>query len=147
MKGQALTIIFFGSILLWSCEDLYAWENKKTHPAITNEAIDFSNLDNFLKNQLSLSDGLITELYWNFPPDIKERIDRGKAFPEQTTRSVSEWIRTGSIIEDEDGRRIAPWRPRHHFHDPIRNSGLDNHTDHPDWDCLFAFVGYEIGVF
>ncbi|GAJ19209.1 unnamed protein product, partial [marine sediment metagenome] len=55
--------------------------------------------------------------------------------PDKTTRNIQEWLQVGSIIEDEDGRLIAPWRPRHHFHDPTRNAGLDNHTDYPDWDA------------
>jgi len=60
----------------------------------------------------------------------------GKANPNQTTRNISEWLRVGSIIEDQDNHTITPpWRPRHHFHDPIRNAGLDNHTDYPDWDA------------
>ena len=116
---------------------LYAWENKKTHPAVTSKAIETSIIDDYLKTQVGLTNGISTQLYWNFPQNIKTRIDRGEANPNKTTRSISEWLWVGSIIEDEDGRRIAPWRPRHHFYDPTRNAGLDNHTDHPDWDAPF----------
>jgi len=128
-------IVILQIFLIW-CNPLYAWENKLTHPAITDEAIGTSSIDNHLKTQLGLDNGVATDLYWDFPSDIEERIDKGKAEPGQTTRSVSEWLRVGSIIEDQDNRFFPPpWRPRHHFHDPIRNSGLDNHTDHPDRDA------------
>jgi len=79
--------------------------------------------------------GYLHNYIGTFPRTKKTRIDRGEAEPDKTTRSISEWLQVGSIIEDEDGRRIAPWRPRHHFHDPYRNVGLDNHTDHPGWDA------------
>jgi len=140
---------------------LYAWENKLTHPAITERGIAASTVDAYLKTQVGLADGVSTQLYWDFPQDIKTRIGRGDAKPDQTTRNISEWLRVGSIIEDTEEnpdprRAIAPWRPRHHFHAPIANTGveppnpnagLDNHTDHLDWDCLFVFIGYEIGDF
>jgi len=131
MKLKYTTLLLVLSLL----NSLYAWENKKTHPAITSKATEASVIDDYLKTQMRLTDGTSTQLYWNFPQDIKTRIGRGKAEPDKTTRNISEWLRVGSIIEDEDGRLIVPWRPRHHFHDPIRNAGLDNHTDHPDWDA------------
>jgi hypothetical protein len=91
---------------------------------------------------LVLTNGVTTQLYWDFPQDIKTRISRGDANPNQTTRNISEWLRVGSIIEDTDEnpdprRAVASWRPRHHFYDPVRNAGLDNHTDHPDWEAPF----------
>ena len=122
---------------------LYAWENKETHPAITNNGILVSIADSYLKTQMGLTNGATTQLYWNFSQDIKMRIDKGAANPNQTTRNISEWLRVGSIIEDEDGRLI-PIRSRHHFYAPIANPGvippnpnvgLDNKTDHPDWDA------------
>lgn len=143
MKSKIVILQLF----LVSCNSLYAWENKLTHPAITEQAVNgsASGINDYLKIQLGLIDGLSTQLYWDFPSDIKERIDKGKANPEQATRSISEWLRVGSIIEDEDNRLFPPpWRPRHHFHAPVANigvepanpnAGLDNHTNHPDWDA------------
>ncbi|MFA5239603.1 MAG: hypothetical protein WC476_07860 [Phycisphaerae bacterium] len=129
-------------ITLSLCGNLCAWENKLTHPAITEKAATntASTLDDYLKTQMGLTNGISTQLYWDFPQDIETRIDRGDANSNQTTRNISEWLQVGSIIEDTEEssdphRVIAPWRPRHHFHDPTRNSGLDNHTDHPDWDA------------
>jgi hypothetical protein len=124
------------AVILITGARLYAWENKLTHPAITEQAVNgiVESFDDYLKTQLGLSDGLSTQLYWDFPSDIAGRVQKGGTNPNQRNRTILEWIRTGSNIEDEDGRTI-PWRPRHHFHDPIRNSGLDNHADHPDWEA------------
>jgi hypothetical protein len=132
MKSKFVILL----IVIFLCNSSYAWENIKTHPAITDNGITTSIADNYLKTQMGLADGVTTQLFWNFPQDIKIRIGKGAANPNQTIRNISEWIRVGSIIEDQDTRFFPPpWRPRHHFYDPIRNSGLDNHTDHPDWDA------------
>ena len=125
-------------IIFILCNRLFAWENKKTHPAITNNSIAASVTDNYIKTQMGLKNGQSSPLYWNFPQDIKTRISRGDANPNQTTRNISEWLGVGSIIEDSEEnpdprRAVAAWRPRHHFYDPIRNAGLDNHADHPAW--------------
>ncbi len=116
------------------CDSLNAWENKKTHPAITSNSIAASIADNYLKTQLGLSGGLSTQLYWNFPSDIEERMTTNDKVDPNKTKTILDWLRAGSSIEDEDGHWI-PIRPRHHFYDPTRNSGLDNHTAHPDWDA------------
>lgn len=143
MKLKCTTLI----IVLVLANPLYAWDNVKTHPAITTEATNSNaaQIDNYLKSQMGMADGLSTPLYWNFPSDIKVRINEGKASPSKTTRSVLEWIQVGSIIEDQDDHTITPpWRPRHHFHAPVANTGvepanpnagLDNHEDHPNWDA------------
>ena len=132
-------IIFCLAISFCLCENLYAFGNKLTHPALTNKAVGTGNsaakIDDYLKNELGLDNGMATELEWNFPSEIKERIKEGKEDSNKKTRTVLEWLKTGSNIEDEDGRQI-PWRPRHHFHDPNReDAALDNHTDHPGWDA------------
>ncbi len=126
--------------LVCFCQLLYAFENKYTHPAITKEAVNntTSQIDDYLKTQLGFGSGLTTELYWNFPSDIEKRIKAGDANPAEKTRTMLEWIKTGSNIEDEDGSVfVPPYRARHHFHDPYRNAGLDNHTDNPGWDAPF----------
>ena len=114
--------------------NLYGWENKLTHPAITEQEITGSatKVDDYLKSQLGLSGGTATQLYWNFPSDIETRMMENKMFDPAKTKTILDWLIAGSSIEDEDGRKYS-WRPRHHFYDPIRNSGLDNHADHPDW--------------
>jgi hypothetical protein len=73
-------------------QSLYAFENIKTHPALTDKAATASILDNYLKNQLRLNDAITTELYWDFPESIKDRMDLGYVEPEKTTRAILEWI-------------------------------------------------------
>jgi hypothetical protein len=124
------------------CPILYAWENVRTHPGITQEAINTSAVDNYLKKQMGLNDGVSFNLHWNFPADVKNRIKRGSGDEETTTRTILEWIKTGSVIEDEDGR-YWPIRSRHHFYDPFRNSGLDNQSDHPNWKDFAKIVGLQ----
>lgn len=124
MLWQTRTKLVFLGISLGFCTCLYGWANKATHPALTDKAIVVSVMDDYLKTQMGLSDGIVAELYWDFPEDIKKRIKGGKAEPEKTTRTILEWLKTGSVIEDEDGR-WQPIRPRHHFHDPIRNAGYE----------------------
>jgi len=130
MKIRILIVTIFLGTCLGLCERIYAWGNKKTHPAITDKTVGASVINDYLRTQLSLSDGVSTELYWDFPSDIKERLKAGKAKPDQTTRTILEWMMAGSNIEDMTLRQA---RSRHHFHDPTRNAGLDNKTDHPDW--------------
>ena len=148
LRIVVLVISFGGS--------LYAFENKLTHPAKTKEATDtdLASLDDYLKTTLDLDDGLTTQLYWNFPVDIKTRIARGKAIPDKTTRTIQEWVKVGSIIEDteqnwDNGRWKVPWRPRHHFHDPTRpldDAGLDNHEDHRVWKAPLGSSWLPLGT-
>lgn len=122
-----------------------AWENKKTHPALTAKAVEVNNVaDGYLKNQLGMSQGLQTQLTWNFPDDVKQRLRKGEAEPDIVTRTILGWMKAGSTIEDEDGREWAI-RPRHHFHDPTRNAGLDNQWDHPNWeDYACTWTGFDL---
>jgi hypothetical protein len=130
----AMLLLIFSTV-----NSSYAWENVKTHPALTEQAINASGTDAYVK-QLGLSSGLSTQLYWDFPLDIERRVRGGSADPDSKTRSVLNWIKLGSIIEDVNSdflgawiHFLPSWRPRHHFYDPYRNAGLDNNFDHPDW--------------
>ncbi len=131
MLRQVQIGILFLSVSLGFCTFAYGFGNKATHPALTEKAAGMSVIDGYLKRQMGLTDGIQTSLNWDFSSylDVKKRIKAGGVKPEETTRTVLEWMKTGSNIEDEDGRIILPSiRPRHHFHDPIRNAGLDNKT-------------------
>ncbi len=142
LRRNVSVISFYLLMCLFLCPILYGFGNEFTHPAITEKAISSAILNDYLKIQLGFDDGLSAQLYWDFPSDIKERM--GKAEPDKTTRSILDWLRMGSIIEDEDGR-YWPIRPRHHFHDPIRNAGLDNQTDHPNWqDYACTKTGFDL---
>jgi hypothetical protein len=76
------------------------WANSfetPTHSALSQRAVLFSILDNFLKSRLHLTTGIDTNL-----------------FDGTTTRTVAGWIQEGSIRED-DGFRFF-----NHFHNPLR---------------------------
>lgn len=122
-------------LFLGLCNVSNAWENKLTHPAITERAVNSSEakIDDYLKTQLGLSGGLSTQLHWDFPSDIELRMTSNNKVEPTKTKTILDWLKAGSSIEDEDGR-WWPIRPRHHFYDPTRNSGLDNQSDHPEWE-------------
>lgn len=69
----------------------FGFENEKTHPSLTNRAINASVVDDFLKIQLGMGSGLSTELYWYFPSDIEKRIKAGNANSSMKTRTALEW--------------------------------------------------------
>jgi hypothetical protein len=132
MRKQILILIVFSVTFLLSFQGLYAFENKRTHPAITEKAAAASTIDGYLKTQLGLSAGLSTQLYWNFPADIEKRMTINDKVEPTKTKTVLDWLKAGSSIEDEDGHK-HPARPRHHFYDPTRNAGLNNKDDNPNW--------------
>lgn len=71
-----------------------------------------SELDDFLKKYLEVSSGTDQKF-------INEQLL--SLFPEkEITNSVLEWLKFGSEYEDV-GKRAS-----NHFHDPIRNTGMDN---------------------
>ena len=93
---------WFSLWLLFSlCNISNAWENKLTRPAITEQAAspDLAIVDDYLKTQLDLDDGLLTQLHWNFPKDIERRTRGGQADPYTKNRTVLEWIKLGSTID------------------------------------------------
>ena len=121
---RTIIATFLLVISLGLSEDLYAWGNIETHPALTEKAVGNDNsatkIDDYLKIQLGMDDGIETELEYLFLWSLKKRM--AKADPKKTTSSVLDWIKTGSLIEDEV---LIDARMRHHFHDPTRNAGLD----------------------
>ena len=111
------------------CHPAYSWSDNTTHPAVTKKAVQLSTMDNYLKNQLGIQQGLAAEFQIVLYPALQERM--AELDPEITTRSALDWLKTGSQLEDKI--LITQYRPRHHFHDPNRNAGLDNKTDHSEW--------------
>ncbi len=89
----------------------HAYIDKETHPAITKEAAEQSDLNNFLKEFLGISKGTGQE----FTND-----ELAQWMPRHGTKSILEWLRFGSEYED------VGVRAKKHFHDPIRNTGIDN---------------------
>jgi len=134
MKRRIIFTAICCAIVILPLQSLYAFDNKKTHPAITERAVVASTIDDYLKTQVGLNDGISTQLFYDFPSEIQTRIRKARWSPEKTQRSILEWLKVGSAIEDTDNTPFyRPIRPRHHFHDPTRNTGLDNKTDHPEW--------------
>lgn len=130
MRKKTFFTVFLITISFGLCQPLYPWEKTYTHPVLSKEAVGTSQVDNYLRNQLGLNEGLNTELkldtdIWPVPDLVERGMD-----PYMDTRTILEWIKEGSKLEDA---KLYQARSRHHFHDPTRNTGLDNKTDHPDW--------------
>lgn len=144
MKTQIYMKILFFGITLVTCTCSYGFGNKATHPALTEKAIAASVLDDYLRTELGIDEGINAEFQYNvemYDAYIKQRMVKGGVEnPYNPTRTILKWIKAGSNIEDEDISLLKSIRSRHHFHDPIHNAGLDNKTDHPNYSSLFAWV-------
>jgi hypothetical protein len=84
------------------------FDEQVTHPALAEESTRRSSLDANLKSELGLDGGITTLL-------------RGQA-PDR--RRVFEWLRQGSLLEDD-----PPCRAGYHFHNPLKpftTSGVTN---------------------
>ncbi len=132
MQNYIFNVFLTIATFLCLCQPLFAWDKVYTHPALSQEAANYSQVGNYLQNQLGYTEGLNTQLQITntTTPFVQDLIDRGMD-QSITTRSVLEWIREGSELEDA---LIRQARSQHHFHDPVRNAGLDNRTDHPYWE-------------
>ena len=136
MRDKNVTIIV--PILLYVNSALYGWGNENTHPALTERSLEVdSTAHDYFKTRLGLDGGLSTQLQLDatrWPaPDLIER-GMNQNIP---TRSIVEWFREGSKLEDAKLRQA---RSRHHFHDPTRNAGLENKTDHPNYSGLLGWA-------
>ena len=133
MKNQLVVLLVIFVISILPLQFLYAFENVKTHPVMTERAAVASTIDSCLKTQMGLTNGINTQLYYDFPSEIQTRIERAEWDGGKTTRTLLEWLKVGSAIEDTDLYPVKPRRPRHHFYDPTRNAGLNNRDDNPDF--------------
>jgi len=86
----------------------FAWDDKKTHPRITEKAVLNSNLDAYLQNNL----GFIK----SEDPNQTGTLFKGKY--------VTELIQKGSVLEDDPACRAS-----NHFHNPLKNWGTSGLTD------------------
>ncbi len=159
MQKKTLTTVLFVAIFLGLCQPLYSWEKTYTHPALSKEAVGLSQVDNYLKNELGISEGVNKQLQlytYSFPIEdiwlMADLFQRGLDY-DIDTRTILDWIKTGSILEDAKLRQA---RSRHHFYDPTcnfqdfnepgRSAGLDNITDHPNYSSLIALLTYIFGT-
>ena len=95
IKKMILIILF----LLFTIETVFAWSVKGTHEKITENAINKSILDLYLKNNIGLINGIL-EPY--------------------NGSSIKKLVMVGSNNED------IPTRALNHFWNPLRNEGLDD---------------------
>lgn len=98
-----------------------AYDEKITHPYITDAAIGRSILNNYLKSYLGIPNGILKEYYGI---------------------SISDLIKTGSTNEDVSSR------PCNHFWNPLKDEGLDEYyiihfTGEPNRNWA---LGYEVNT-
>ncbi len=124
MKENLITVVAILTCLGWNCR-VYAWAGD-THKALTEKAVADNNqsvLDDYLRWPLHVEQGLNGVLLLNpsVTPDLERVLPEIPANP-----TVLDLLKAGAALED-----IPLPRARHHFHDPYRNAGLDNKTEHP----------------
>ncbi|MFA7061457.1 MAG: hypothetical protein WC156_11660, partial [Pedobacter sp.] len=97
-----LAKIFAFIILHYICFSPYAYcfDDKITHPDITERAITKSYLNNYIVNSLGITEGI-------------EKQITTYLFP--TSQTILEWLKKGSKDEDSPTCRAA-----NHFHDPLK---------------------------
>jgi hypothetical protein len=146
-KCRILILLIVTGIIFTFSDIVFGFGNESTHPALTNISVESSIVDDCLKDQLGMANGIQTQLKYQpewYQMYIEYRLQRGGYSAGGNDRTVVEWMKAGSVIEDEDLDIWPPFlpsiRPRHHFHDPIRNVGLDNKFDHPNYANLFAWA-------
>ena len=89
----------------------FAYDNKKTHPSITKEAVGkAAESDLFLQEQLGFVEG------------YRQNLNNGYRI-----RTITDWLKDGSTKEDEPNCRAA-----NHFHDPLKSWESSQLTD-PIW--------------
>jgi hypothetical protein len=128
-RSKDLYIIIMRFMLLSICwvmaTKVIAFEGQTTHPAIMEKAVARSVLSgDYLRTQIGLNSDLNTplELTGQFQGNINMRIAQEPKFEWSATKlSIKQWLKEGSKLED-----VPNPRARHHFHDPIRNTGLNN---------------------
>jgi hypothetical protein len=101
----SLTLLFLVS---WG--NVLAYDDKDTHPRITERAARDAEFENYLVENLGLRRGLETRL------------------PENSEKSVLYWLRKGATDEDSPMCRSS-----NHFHDPLKTWSESGMTDDPWW--------------
>jgi hypothetical protein len=120
-------------ILVWNFQ-VYSFEGN-THKALTEKAISNNNqsvLDDYLKNELGMGQGLNSVLVLDrtITPDANRVLPQIPPYP-----SILDYLKAGACLED-----IPLPRARHHFHDPYRNAGLENKSEHPTWASIINYL-------
>jgi len=108
---QIIIIIFIVSLTFGNA---FSFDNEKTHRRLTDKAITYTQIDNILKNNLGLQNG-VNEYLQN--------------------RKIIDWLKQDSFLEDE-----PPCRASNHFHSPLNSlswteSGMSNSPWFINWWC------------
>jgi len=92
------TIYFSILFLLIICvaKNTDAYDDEVTHPKITEQAINYSQIEQYIKNNLGFTGGLKTK------------------FPSNSEKNIIYWLRKGSTAEDSPMCRAS-----NHFHNPL----------------------------
>jgi hypothetical protein len=141
--NQRISLITICIMLSGFCTISQAF-SKKTHKAISEKAVTYSQSDAYIKNELDFSQGVGTMLLLDQsvisePERIPTAQFETRIMPELPSNpcSILDFLKAGANLED-----VPTPRARHHFHIPIANSGvippnpnsgLDNKTDYPNW--------------
>ena len=108
MKYGSIIVLLY---LILVPSAVFGFDNKETHPKLTEQAILSSRLDVILKQKLGIEMGINQVLI--FPDGITSRIN--------SPAPILEIIKDGVYAED-----IPNCRADSHFHDPIKNRGLSD---------------------
>jgi len=150
--NRNLKLLFSIMLLSVFCSPLCAFSGK-THKAMTEKAILSSGTSNYLTNHLGIDERLGATLLLDQstvpePDRIPTDQFEDRIFPKLPANpcTILDFLKAGAHLED-----VPMPRARHHFHAPIANpgitppnpnSGLDNQTDHNDWEGAPTWVGW-----
>ncbi len=113
-----IRILIFVLIIFTSfSSQIYAHDDERIHPLITENSAKNSQVHNYLKNNLNFKDGLETKL------------------PNNGENTILKWLTDGSTAEDSPMCRAS-----NHFHDPM-NTKLWNTagmSDSPWWINIYC---------
>jgi hypothetical protein len=93
-------------MLLCSLDNVIGYDDVETHPRITKSAVENSNINNYLIQNLNFKDGIETKI------------------PANTNNTIRFWLEEGSKLED------APLcRASNHFHNPLKSWNQSSVSD------------------
>jgi hypothetical protein len=99
-------------------KNIFAYDDKVTHPDITERALQVSQLEQYLINNLGFKDGFETKFPSVNPND-----------------AIIDLISKGSTDEDTPMCRAS-----NHFHDPTKSWDQSYVTDQPWWISMWCDV-------
>jgi len=117
-----------------------------THATLTSTSASGSVLNEYLKTYLDVQEGLSCVLTIDqsaIPPGTRiplEQLEDRMSSVLPANPTILDFLECGARLED-----VPATRARHHFHDPYRDTGLENKTEHPDWAVVFSTMsGFDL---